>query len=128
RVARRSELAERAGIRHRAIGVGHITNASVDAEPLQMVEDVEELGAVLQLDPLSEFEVLEQREIEVGESGAAQKVAPRISELAVSRSSEDEWVEPQASGKILDDDLATPVIGARADAERAGVSVCSDRK
>src|SRR5262249_36747965 len=129
RIARRCELAARParGRSYWAVRVGR-RNACADAEPLRMVEDVEELGAVLQLDPLSELEILEQREIEVGESGAAQKVATRIAEFAVFRASEDERVEPLTVGEILDDDLATQVIGARAAAERAGIAVGGDRK
>src|SRR5262249_28455564 len=93
-----------------------------------MVEDVEELGAVLQLDPLGELEILEQREIEVGEPGAAQKVGTRVAEFAVFRAPEDERIEPLAVGEILDDDLAAKVVRARAAAECAGIAVGGDRK
>src|SRR5437867_4084127 len=60
RVARGRKLAARParGRRHGAIGVCR-RDARVDAEPLQMVEDVKKLGTVLQPGPLGELEVLE---------------------------------------------------------------------
>src|SRR5262245_16042514 len=93
-----------------------------------MVEDIEELGPVLQLHPLGEPEILEQRKVEVGDSGTAQEVATGVAWLAVLRASEDERVEPLSIGVILDDDVAAQIVRARPAAESAGIAVGSDRE
>src|SRR5262249_48604401 len=94
RVARRRELAERAWIGDFIATVGHVRDARIDAEPLRMIEDVEELGAVLQFEPLGELEILEQRKVEVGESGAAQEIATGVAERAVLRARKDGRIKP----------------------------------
>src|SRR4051812_14478169 len=47
---------------------------------VRVVEDVEELSAELQLDLLANPEVLEQREVEILETGSADGVASRVPE------------------------------------------------
>ena len=46
-----------------------------------MIEDVEDLGAKLQLDRLGELGGLEQRQIKVVIAGADQRIAPETAEV-----------------------------------------------
>src|ERR1700678_4184879 len=102
-------------------------------EEIGVVQEVEVLGTKLQGALFAEPELLEEREVQIGQAGTRDNVAAGVSVLLHRRIGKSGWIEPlidallKSRGKRIADHLG-PKTAGRAAAIRAGRGVHRERE